>query len=413
MKKKLTLSSVNSLEATGKRYRAWDSEIQGFHLRVTPAGKKVFILTYRHQRVLKEYTIGKYGNLTVDEARRIARKQTGLVADGHDIQAERKASEKAVLRRNIATLAAFYTEKYQPWAESNLKGHLETTRTLNTDFKHLHSRYLGDISQWDAQKWASNMQKAGLRNTTINRRMASLKGVLSRAKEWGVIESNPLAGMKSLKTDDSPNVRYLSSLEKSQLLKALNERQEEQRMRRKSHNRWLNTRHNNITAPLAETYTDYLMPIILLALNTGMRRGEIFDLRWTDVNLRRKLITIRGEISKSGSTRHIPMSNEAHACLSAWKPEHLKNQLVFPSPTTGFRLNNIYSSWKKLLEKTGINNFRFHDLRHHFASTLVMKGVDLNTVRELLGHSDIKTTLRYAHLAPEHTAAAISVLNER
>jgi integrase len=184
-------------------------------------------------------------------------------------------------------------------------------------------------------------------------------------------------------------------------------------MRRKSHNRWLNTRHNNITTPLAETYSDYLMPIIALALNTGMRRGEIFDLRWPDVNLRRKLITIRGEISKSRSTRHIPMSNEAHACLSAWKPEHLKNQLVFPSPTTGFRLNNIYSSWKNLLEKAGINNFRFHDLRHHFASTLVMKGVDLNTVRELLGHSDIKTTLRYAHLAPEHTAAAISMLNGR
>ncbi|MBT6893189.1 MAG: tyrosine-type recombinase/integrase [Gammaproteobacteria bacterium] len=86
-------------------------------------------------------------------------------------------------------------------------------------------------------------------------------------------------------------------------------------------------------------------------------------------------------------------------------------KLVFPSPVTELPLNNIKKSWSTLMKLSGLENFRFHDLRHHFASRLVMAEVDLNTVRELLGHSSLEMTLRYAHLAPEHKAAAVALLN--
>jgi integrase len=413
MKTKLTASKIAALLAKSGRYRVWDSEIQGFHIRVTPTGKKTFILTYRHESSLKEYTIGKYGNLTVEEARRIAKKLAGRVADNIDVHAERKAQDALAAKKAQSTLDRFYSKMYLPWAEANLKGHKEATRTVYADFSHLLDHNLSAITQWDLQKWAAEMQKKGLKNTTLNRRIATLKGVLSKAKEWGIIDSSPLAGMKALKTDNAPKVLYLSDEEKKRLYSALRTRQESQRSARERHNSWSARRGMDFKPSLSDTYTDYLMPLVLVAINTGMRRGELFDLKWSDVDLAKKLITVRGETTKSGHSRHIPLTDEAKSCLDRWKTTNSTAELAFPSPVNGRRLNNINSSWAGLIKLAKIKNFRFHDLRHHFASALVMKGVDLNTVRELLGHRDLKTTLCYAHLAPEHKAAAISLLNSR
>ena len=149
--------------------------------------------------------------------------------------------------------------------------------------------------------------------------------------------------------------------------------------------------------------------MVLLSINTGMRRGEVFNLKWENVNLERAIITIDGDFSKSGKTRHIPLNTEAFNVLKTWKKERNHPTLVFPSKN-GRKFNNIKRSWAGLLKEANIENFRWHDLRHHFASRLVMSGVDLNTVRELLGHSDMTMTLRYAHLAPEHKANAVEKL---
>lgn len=89
-----------------------------------------------------------------------------------------------------------------------------------------------------------------------------------------------------------------------------------------------------------------------------------------------------------------------------------ENALVFPNPQTGTQFDSVKKAWSSILKAADIKDFRWHDMRHHFASKLVMAGVDLNTVRELLGHADIKMTLRYAHLAPEHKANAVAKLVE-
>lgn len=413
MKTKLTAIKIAALAAKSTRYRVWDSEIQGFHVRVTPTGKKVFVLTYRHEGLLKEYTIGRYGNLTTEEARRLAKKLSGHVADNIDVHAERKVRNANAAKSARATLERFYSSMYLPWAETNLKGHKEATRTITNDFKYLLHRNLSDITQWDIQKWAAGMQKKGLKNSTLNRRIATLKGVLSKAKEWGIIDLSPLMGMKALKTDNAPNVRYLSDDERERLYSALSARQDSQRLARSRHHTWASQRKMDSISLLSGVYTDYLMPLVLVAINTGMRRGELFDLRWSDISLPSKLITVRGDTAKSGYTRHIPLTDEASSCLASWKTTNGSTELVFPSPVNGKRLDNINSSWEGLMKRAQIENFRFHDLRHNFASSLVMRGVDLNTVRELLGHRDLKTTLCYAHLAPEHKAAAISMLNTR
>jgi integrase len=149
--------------------------------------------------------------------------------------------------------------------------------------------------------------------------------------------------------------------------------------------------------------------MVLLSINTGLRRGEIFTLRWNNVDLDRALLTIEGSYAKSGKTRHVPLNTEALNVLTLWKNQSVSKDLVFPNKD-GLPFDSLKKSWGALLEMAEITNFRWHDLRHHFASKLVMASVDLNTVRELLGHADLTMTLRYAHLAPEHKANAVSKL---
>ncbi|MES2219276.1 MAG: site-specific integrase [Pseudomonadota bacterium] len=132
-------------------------------------------------------------------------------------------------------------------------------------------------------------------------------------------------------------------------------------------------------------------------------------MRWKNVNFDRAILTVEGETAKSGKTRHVPLNAIALQVLKDWQAQNSQTELVFSSHT-GNPFNNVKKAWASILETASIQSFRWHDMRHHFASKLVMAGVDLNTVRELLGHSDIKMTLRYAHLAPEHKANAVAKL---
>ena len=140
-----------------------------------------------------------------------------------------------------------------------------------------------------------------------------------------------------------------------------------------------------------------------------MRKGELLSLKWADINLTNKVLTVDFQNAKSGNSRHIPLNTEAFNTLYHWKDLSGDIGYVFKDGNQQ-PLNDFRYDWANLLEKANITNFRFHDLRHHFASMLVMASVDLNTVRELLGHSDLKMTLRYAHLAPEHKAAAVNLI---
>jgi integrase len=118
---------------------------------------------------------------------------------------------------------------------------------------------------------------------------------------------------------------------------------------------------------------------------------------------------VEGATAKSGQTRHIPLNAEALSVLSQWRDQTKAEGLVFPGKDDS-RLDNVRKSWAGVLNAANITGFRWHDLRHDFASKLVMAGVPLNTVRDLLGHVDLATTLRYAHLAPDYRAQAVGML---
>ena len=151
--------------------------------------------------------------------------------------------------------------------------------------------------------------------------------------------------------------------------------------------------------------------VLFARLNTGLRRGELLQLQWGDVDLHRRLLTVRGEGAKTGQTRHVPLNSEIVGVLKTWAPcSGEPSGFVLSGRDATVPLTGARKAWRGVLREARISSFRFHDLRHTFASKLAMAGVDLNTVRELLGHRKISMTLRYAHLAPEHKADAVERL---
>jgi len=146
-----------------------------------------------------------------------------------------------------------------------------------------------------------------------------------------------------------------------------------------------------------------------MSVNTGLRYGELAGLEWSAVDLRAKVLTVTGRTSKGAKTRHIPLNTEALDVLMRWRGEGAGKGLVFAN-ADGSRIGSVKTAWLAVLKAAKIESFRWHDLRHSFASKLVQRGVDLAVVRELLGHGDFSLTLRYAHLEPKQKAEAVARL---
>ena len=146
---------------------------------------------------------------------------------------------------------------------------------------------------------------------------------------------------------------------------------------------------------LVEKSQPPLKHVILIALNTGMRKGEILSLRWENVNLERNFITVTAEEAKSKRIRRIPINRELRKLFIKLNLTRNGNSLVLQNPMTGKPFRDFGRSWKTLLTNTGIDGVRFHDYRHTFASHFLMNGGDLYTLKELLGHRELNTTARY------------------
>jgi len=293
-----------------------------------------------------------------------------------------------------------------------MKSGQQTLDNVTRSFPDLLTMPLVEIQIKYIESWRTEKLDTGLKATTINRGVNALRSALSKAVEWEAIKEPPLPKLRNLKIDEAKKARYLSDGEEKHLYAALQARDSELKAARNRGNDFRRQRGYPLLPSLVEhAYGDRMTPLVTLSLKTGMRRGEAFDLQWEEVDFENHLITIRGEIAKSSKTRHIPLSPKAHQALESWKKQVNKAEgRVFPA-NDGGRLNNVNKSWASILQRASIINFRWHDMRHDFASKLVMRSVPLNTVRELCGHADLNTTLRYAHLAPDHKADAIALID--
>ena len=171
-----------------------------------------------------------------------------------------------------------------------------------------------------------------------------------------------------------------------------------------------NRRHRRVSADEEERLLDNapedLRPMIVVALDSGMRRGEMLALRWSDVDARPGWIRVRGETAKSGRTRWVPISTARFQAVLDYlrldpRGQKKHHEVLVFSNEAGEPLSYQRKVWIRLLRQTGINSLRWHDLRHEYASRLVEHGVPLSQVRDLLGHASITTTERYDNQKPE------------
>ncbi|CAH0355744.1 MAG: site-specific integrase [Sphingobium sp.] len=405
MRTVLTQAMIEKMVMPVKPEDHRDARLKGLVLRVMPRGVKSFYCEFARG---KRVWLGRADAVGLAEARDSARVILSEVYRGIDPIEARKP------KQGVPTFRAFLDGDYAVWAKANQKAHVQNLKRLATAFKALLDKPLDKISGLDVERWRAGEIERGLSLQTINRDISSIKAAFNRAVDWELLGTNPLAKVKKSRTDDCLKVRFLSDVEESRLRAVIDAREERRRAERDSANHWRRER-GYVQLPSLRTvmFTDHVKPLILLSINTGCRRGELFDLTWPNVDLDRRILTVTGATAKSRRTRHIPLNREATRVLQGWRAQvEEEHGLVFVNEA-GQRFDRVNFSWRHLLKDANITAFRWHDMRHHFASRLVMGGVDLNTVRELLGHSDYAMTLRYAHLAPEHKLKAVEVLDRR
>ncbi|MFA5780351.1 MAG: tyrosine-type recombinase/integrase [Elusimicrobiota bacterium] len=214
----------------------------------------------------------------------------------------------------------------------------------------------------------------GISNATFNRERTCLHHMFKKAIDWDFIKENPVAKVSPLK-ENNEIVRYLTKEELKKLVKAC---------------------------------PKWLKEIVVTAITTLMRKAEILNLKWDDVNFKQKFIKVINP--KSGKDEYVPLNSSLAKMFGKIK-RHPNNPFVFCNDD-GLHRKNIDRAFKRALKAAGIKNFRVHDLRHTGASYLAMAGVPIKTIQELLRHKSIAVTLRYAHLSPVHKYQAIEKLSK-
>lgn len=370
-----------------------DKKGLGLLLRVQPSGARTYYVQLGRSN---RQRIGPAGLFTLTQAEERARKIF------QDPAAFKKKSGAGL------SLIDYVDSAYKDHALARMKNGAMSIARVKTVWKPLLHKRMADIRATDVDRLRNKRILGGAASATVNRDVSALSGVFSHWLENNPGTVHPLAELAPLSVADDETVRYLAPDESRRLRQALAERDAEGIKGRASANQWREARGYKIKTVLT-TYCDHVTPMVLLSLNTGMRQGELFSLAWESVDLRHKTITVLASHSKGNTTRVIPLNTEALLVLEAIKPTPAAG-LVFKSPITGERFNNVKKAWAELTKAAKLPDLRWHDIRHDFASQLVMRGVPLFTVQKLLGHANPRMTQRYAKLAPDTLADAVNKL---
>ncbi|WP_206991590.1 site-specific integrase [Hyphomonas sp. KY3] len=368
---KLTKKTIDAARAESKEHFLWDSELRGFGLRISPKGKKTFIVQYRKGGRTCRMSLGPYGTLTPDEGRRLAKHTLGNVAMGDDPALERRIERKAP---NMAALCDRYVQDHV-MVRCRPSTQYEHKRVCEFYIKpRLGTFKVQDVSRADIAELHQSLYKIPYQ---ANRVVMILSKMFNLAELWGLRAdgSNPCRHVK--KYAERKRERFLSPEEIETLWAVLDRR------------------------VLEGLETAHVASAFRLLLLTGCRLREIQHLRWT---------YIVGDAAFLPDTKTGPR----RLLLSKAALEELRrieridgNPYVIVGKVPGQAITDLQRPWRRIREEAGLSDVRIHDLRHTYASIAAMAGHSLTMIGKLLGHTQAQTTARYAHLADQTTRRAL------
>ena len=338
-----------------------------------PKGKGTWIVEFRLR--------GHYIKEAIPEARtkeQAEQAQTKIKRDVFDDKYNRAAGNK--------DFPEFVDEVFVPWAKASKRSWQddeERARPLKEFFK---AKRLRDITPMLIEKYkqqrlnTTTLHKRKRSPATVNRELQVLSKVFSMAYDNGLVETNPMRRVHKLR-EAPARERYLTNEEEKSLFAIL--------VGRRAH----------------------IRPIVVVALQTGMRQGEILGLKWENIDFEQGTIYVAH--TKTGRPRKLPMSGPVEAELRSLKQDSLPHEHVFSYSRTGLKLTTFRHAWEGACTAAKISGLRFHDLRHTFATRLRARGVHEMDIMSLLGHTTLQMTSRYTHAMPQNLRTAVDSLRRQ
>ena len=372
---RITRKAVDALTARGREYMLWDQDIKGFGVRVHPSGRKVYVVKYRHQGRTIKKTIGPHGTIPPAAARARAAEIITAARTGRDL-----TGRVLQLREDGAAtmhdLAGRFLEEHVPAHCKPSSAHSYEIAIRQHVLPRLGNRRVADVTRGDVAALHHRMHATPY---AANRTLGILSAMFTAAELWGLRPqgSNPCRYVKRFR--ERRRERFLSDGEYRRLGAVLREAE----------------RTGTVAAPA--------IAAIRLLMLTGCRLSEIMTLRWEHVALEAR--ELRLPDSKTGA-KVVYLGRPAVAVLRGIAREE-GNPWVITGRRPGSRLASLHFPWGRIRKRAGLDDVRLHDLRHSFASGGLLVGEGLPMIGKLLGHSQVQTTARYAHLAddPVKTAA--------
>lgn len=336
----------------------------GIYQRKTKQGKIRWYLDYRDETRKRVQKVAINAQTKEEAALALQIEVSKAFARGQGIKEQKKIT--------FRDFAPVYIDSY---AKPNKRSWVCDNYCLEAHLKpHFGDLDLRDISSLDIENYRAKRLEAGVKKSTTNRELALLKKMFHLALDWGFCSENPVLKVRLYSERDNLKERVLSEEEEVKLL---------------AHS------------------PAHLKPIVLFAINTGMRRGEILGLRWDQIERGGK--AVRVVRTKSGQDRYVPLNETAADVIKAQRLA-THGEFVFPSTKGGEHFKAVCHSFSRACRLAGISGLRFHDLRHTFATRLIHRGADIVTVQNLLGHHSVTITQRYTHIGADRKRSAVDLL---
>jgi len=362
---KLTKRSVEKLPVLDQDYITFDSEVNGFGVRVLPSGKRSYLVQYRSGGRTRRIAIGQHGTVTVEQARKKAKELLGSVAAGQN------PAEVIALHRGAPTVASvgarFLREHVALRCKPSTAGEYRRALELFVN-PAMGNHKIVDVARADIAKLHHSLRD---RPYQANRVLGVLSKMFTLCEVWGLRRdgSNPCRHVPKYR--EEKRERFLSAQELRRLGQTLSDLE---------------------TAGLE---TVHVVGAFRLLVLTGCRLSEIQTLKWAYVSAR----YLELPDSKTGA-RRIPLPPAAQTVLAAL-PRDPSNPFVICGAVAGQQVTDLQKPWRRIRAAAGLDDVRIHDLRHTYASNAVANGMPIQMVGKLLGHTQIQTTMRYAHLADD------------